>query len=243
MEPIAKGERFQAGRYTIPVLYADNHLLIVAKPTNMPVQADDSGDMDLLSACKRFIGQRMGKPGDVYLGLVHRLDRPVGGCIVFARTSKAASRLSEAFRAHTTEKIYLAVGKGECREELHLRDHLLKDERTGLVRAVREGTSGAKEAVLTACPIAFENGLTLFKVTLDTGRQHQIRVQLCTAGYPLWGDARYGGGRPGEQIALWAYSLTVPHPTLKTSVTAECLPPDSGAWAIMRKHIIPLADL
>ena len=229
---IQAGERFSAGRFHVTVLWADNHLLFVEKPANMPVQADSSGDLDLLTACKAFLRERLGKPGEAYLGLVHRLDRPVGGAMVFARTSKAAARLTQAFSAHTTDKRYFAVVQGECRETLRLRDFLRKDERTGMVRVVPEGAPGGKEARLTAVPLAARDGLTLFTVSLETGRAHQIRVQLMHAGVPLWGDARYGGGRPGEQIALWAQRLTVPHPTLKTPMTVLSRPPRSGAWRL-----------
>ena len=230
MEPIKEGELIRAGKWTIPVLYADNHLLYVRKPYNMPVQADSSGDTDLLSACKEYIGMRMQKPGNVYLGMVHRLDRPVGGTIVFARTSKAAARLSEAFRKHSLEKIYLAVGQGECRQKLVLHDYLRKDEKTGLVKISDGDQPDAKEAKLVAEPLSSAQGYTLFRVFLETGRQHQIRVQMCGAGYPLYGDARYGSGKPGEQIALWAYSLILEHPTLKKRLNVSSFPPDEGIW-------------
>ena len=227
---IEAGESFQAGCYCVKVLQADNHLLFVEKPANMPVQADSSRDLDLLSACKGFIKERLEKPGEVYLGLVHRLDRPVSGTMVFARTSKAASRLSEAFRSHDTDKRYWAVGQGVCGKELRLEDWLVKDEKTGMVRVVPKNTPGAKDARLTARPIASREGLTLFEVELETGRPHQIRVQLKHAGFPLWGDARYGGGQPGQQLCLWAHSLTVMHPTRKEPVTVTSRPGANGAW-------------
>lgn len=230
IRPIEAGERFQAGRWSVKVLQADNHLLFVEKPANMPVQADSSGDLDLLSACKAFVKERLCKPGEVYLGLVHRLDRPVGGAMVFARTSKAAARLSQAFRVHETDKRYWAVGKGVCKKEMVLSDWLLKDERTGMVRVVEQGMPDAKDARLRAVPLATREGCTLFEVELETGRPHQIRVQMKNAGFPLWGDARYGGGRPGEQLCLWSHSLTVSHPTQKTPVGVCSTPPLSGAW-------------
>lgn len=235
--PIAAGERFQAGRYSIRVLYADNHLLFVEKPANMPVQADSSRDLDLLTACKGFLKQRLNKPGEVYLGLVHRLDRPVGGTMVFARTSKAASRLCEAFRTHETDKRYWAVGQGECTREMRLSDWLYKDEKTGMVRVVKKEFPGAKDARLIARPLQRCAGLTLFEVELETGRPHQIRVQMQNAGFPLWGDARYGGGRSGEQLCLWAHSLTVLHPTAKTPVTVESRPGAGGAWKHFAEYI------
>jgi len=133
-------EIIRAGEYSIPVIYEDNHLLVVEKPANLPTQADSSGDDDLLSILKRWIGEKYNKPGAVYLGLVHRLDRPVGGVMVFARTSKAASRLSETFRTHEQDRHYLAVVEGEIAGEMNLKDYLLKDGRTGMVRAVKKDT-------------------------------------------------------------------------------------------------------
>ena len=220
----------QAGRFRIPVLYEDNHLLAVVKPPNLPVQADSSGDDDLLSILKRYIGHKYQKPGAVYLGLVHRLDRPVGGVMVFARTSKAAARLSKAFADHAQDKRYLAVLQGALDAPRALEDWLLKDGGTGMVRVVPEGAAGAKRALLDTAPLACRDGLTLAEVRLHTGRAHQIRVQHAHAGLPLWGDARYGGGRPGQQIALWAESLTLDHPTRHELLTFAAPPPQTAPW-------------
>ncbi|MBR3505313.1 MAG: RluA family pseudouridine synthase [Clostridia bacterium] len=227
-------ESLRAGRFEIPVLYLDNHLLGVVKPPNMPVQADKSRDLDLLTALKGYIGEKFLKPGAVYLGLVHRLDRPVGGAMVFARTSKAAERLSRDFAGHDMEKRYLAVVRGGLAQARTLEDWLVKDEKTGMVRVCRPEEPGAKRARLVTTPIASHGGLTLVEVVLMTGRAHQIRVQHMNAGLPLWGDARYGGGKPGEQIALWAYRLAVTHPTLKTPVALCAAPPAEGAWRLFR---------
>ena len=223
-------EIIRAGAFAIPVLYEDNHLLVVEKPANLPSQADSSGDPDLLNILKEYIGKKYNKPGAVYLGLVHRLDRPVGGVMVFARTSKAAARLSEAFRVHAQDRRYLAVAEGAFDAPLKLTDHLIKDARTGMVRAVAAGTPGAKEARLISRPLAAKEGLTLTDVQLFTGRAHQIRVQHAHAGHPLWGDMRYGHGEPGRQIALWAYRLIVDHPTRHERLRFASRPPRTGVW-------------
>ena len=224
------------------ILYEDNHLLVVEKPVNVPVQADVTGDDDLLSMCRRYIKVKYNKPGEVYLALVHRLDRPVGGVMVFAKTSKAASRLSESFAKHTQDRQYFAVLQGEMTSPRTLENELLKDSKTGNVRAVKPGTPGAKHAKLDTTPIASRENLTLTKVRLYTGRSHQIRVQHAAAGFPLWGDARYGGGKPGQQITLWAYRLTLTHPTQKTEMTFTCLPPEKGAWQDFTAEIRNLND-
>jgi len=224
-------DSFRAGGATVNVLYLDNHLLAVEKPPNMPAQADASRDLDLLTACKRYVAEKFEKPGDAFLGLVHRLDRPAGGAMVFARTSKAAARLSAAFAGRDLEKIYLAVVRGAPEGPGALRDFLVKDPSTGMVRVADPGEPGAKEARLAYRPLAFADGLTLVEVSLETGRPHQIRVQFARAGCPLWGDSRYGGGAPGEQLALWSHRLTVPHPTRPERLTFLSNPPRAGAWA------------
>ena len=224
------------------ILYEDNHIVVVVKPNNMLVQGDATGDNDVLTWLKKYIKEKYNKPGAVYLGLVHRLDRPVGGVMVFARTSKAASRLSEAFAKHSQDRRYFAVLQGSVQGERTLEDDLLKDGKTGMVRVVKANTPGGKHAKLTTRPIAQRNGLTLTEVELFTGRSHQIRVQHANAGYPLWGDARYGGGKPGQQIALWAYRLMLTHPTQKTEMTFTCLPPQKGVWQDFSEEICCMDD-
>ena len=215
---------------TVEVLYEDNHVLAAVKPVNLPSQSDLSGDEDMLSVLKVYIAEKYQKPGEAYLGLVHRLDRPVGGVMVFARTSKAAARLSEQFAAHTNTKKYLAVAEGEIPGETRMECWMTQKQGQNAKIASKE-TPGAKRAALVSRPLCFRDGLTLTEVTLETGRKHQIRLQHADAGHPLWGDNRYGNGKPGMQIALGAYCLTVEHPTKKTPVTLKCLPPIKGVWA------------
>ena len=230
-------EIIRAGKFEIPVFYKDNHLLVAVKPANLPTQADSSGDDDMLSILKRYIGEKYNKPGAVYLGLVHRLDRPVGGVMVFARTSKAASRLSEAFRTHEQDRRYLAVVEGSFDAPLEPVDYLLKDGKTGMVRVVSPKTEGAKQARLISRPIASASGHTLTDVQLFTGRAHQIRVQHAHAGHPLYGDMRYGHGVPGRQIALWAYYLKVEHPTKHEMLEFVSRPPLNGGFGRFEKEI------
>lgn len=212
----------------VGIVYEDNHLLVVVKPPNMPTQADASGDPDLHGTMKQYVAEKYQKPGAVYLGLVHRLDRPVGGLVVLARTSKAADRLSEQVRKKTLSREYVAAVRGAPRDEAELCDWLLKDERTNTVRAVAQGTPGAKDARLRYACVGHAGELSLLRVKLFTGRSHQIRVQLSHGGTPIWGDARYGAGKPGQQIALWGAHLGMVHPTLKTDMHFDAPPPPDG---------------
>jgi 23S rRNA pseudouridine1911/1915/1917 synthase len=207
------------------ILYEDNHLLVVEKPENLPVQADASGDADLLSLCKAYVKEKYQKPGEAYLGLVHRLDRPVGGVMIFARTSKAAARLTAQFKDRRAKKRYVAIVDGDAPAFSECVDWLLKDESTNTTRVVPEGTDGAKKAVLRYRTLARENGTSLLDVELLTGRPHQIRVQLSSRGLPIVGDMRYHpNAKPGTQIRLHSYVLTVQHPTQNEPMTFYSLP-------------------
>ncbi|WP_342591547.1 RluA family pseudouridine synthase [Paenibacillus shirakamiensis] len=217
---------------TIPILFEDNHLLGISKPVNVPTQEDASGDPDLVNLLKADLKERYQKPGNVYLGLVHRLDRPVGGAMIFAKTSKAASRLSELVRSRQFSKSYLAVVHGKPASSASWKDWLLKDEKTNTVKVVRAGTSGAKEALLNFRTLATSDGLSLVQVELLTGRSHQIRVQFSHAGYPLYGDQKYGAkvNQPGQQIALWSIFVGFPHPVTKEPVHIISRPPMEYPW-------------
>lgn len=218
----------------ISILYEDNHLLVAEKPANVPVQADISGDQDLLSMLKIYIKEKYNKPGNVYLGLVHRLDRPVGGVMVFARTSKAASRLSEQIRNHKMEKIYLAVTEGTFETGSgSYYNFLLKNHDMNKVTVVPEGTPKSYEAVLQYNVIEERNGMTLVKINLETGRPHQIRVQLSHNGHPIVGDVKYGKTRKSgftDNLALWSYQLSFKHPVKDEILSFTSKPPDCCPW-------------
>lgn len=212
------------------IIYEDNHLLVAVKPPNQLTQGDSTGDLALLDELKSYIKVKYQKPGEVYLGLVHRLDRPVGGLVAFARTSKAASRLSEQLRSHAMHRDYLAVvEKGDTLpDEGRLHDWLWKDEASGNVRVVKAGMPGAQEAKLCYHVLARQNGTALVHVVLETGRKHQIRVQFANSGHPLMYDMRYGHGERGQNIALWGAMLTLTHPTVKKAMTFTSLPRGSA---------------
>ena len=218
----------------ISIIYEDNHLLVVEKPINMPVQEDRSRDQDLLSTLKQMIKVRDKKPGNVYLALVHRLDRPVGGVMVFAKTSKAASRLSDVIRRNKLDRKYLTVVRGVSQaKHKKLVHHLLKDRRRNLVQVVPGKTKRAQKAILEYKTLEVLDDLSLLAVQLHTGRSHQIRVQLSADRLPIMGDQKYGiEKKAGQQIALWAYELAFPHPTTKEVLTFNSEPPNKYPWNI-----------
>lgn len=207
------------------ILYEDNHLLFAVKPPNIPVQADASGDRDMTQIVKQYIKEAYHKPGEVYLGLVHRLDRPVGGLMCFCKTSKAAARVSAAWQSREVTKLYLCVAEGVMPPEGELVDYITRDVAGNTARLCDKNAPGAKEARLTYKTIAVRNGLSLVQVALGTGRRHQIRLQMAGCGHPLWGDNRYGYGKPGQQIALWSSYIALTHPTTKQPVAVCCPPP------------------
>lgn len=200
----------------INILYEDNHLLVVVKPANMPVCKDSSCDKDLLSILKLYIKEKYNKPGNVYLGLVHRLDRPVTGIMVFAKTSKAADRLAKQIKNKEFVKTYYAVIDGILKKEDTLKDYLIKNEKTNtsFVTNEKEG----KLAILEYKLIKSVNNLSLVKINLLTGRHHQIRVQFASRNNPLYGDHKYNKrfiNDKKENIALIAKELSFYHPTTK----------------------------
>ncbi len=219
----------------VPILYEDNHLLLVEKPVNIPVQSDQSGDQDLLNILKEDIKVRYQKPGNVYLGLVHRLDRPVGGAMVFAKTSKAASRLSDQVRRHAMTRKYYAIVHGRpTKVKGQLVDYLFKNTSKNIVSIVRADHVQGKKAVLTYELLESQGDLSLLEVQLQTGRPHQIRVQLAGMKTPIWGDQKYGQSvnKVGQQIALWAQELALEHPIKKEQIAVNSRPPASFPWDI-----------
>lgn len=208
------------------IFYEDNHLIVVEKKPNILSQADSTNDVDMLTIVKQYIKEKYNKPGNVYLGLVHRLDRPVGGLMVFARTSKAASRLSEQVRNHTFKKTYLAVirGKLEKKEDTYI-DYLKKlDNGNTIVTNEKEGKLSELSYKVLDYNQTSDN--TLVEIKLKTGRHHQIRVQFSSRGYPLCGDQRYGIN-DHTQIALYAYKIEFNHPITKEIMNFENLSIDN----------------
>lgn len=227
----------------LTVLYEDNQIIVVVKPQNVPVQADSSGDDDLLSAVKRYIKEKYSKPGEAYIGLVHRLDRPTGGVMVFARTSKAAARLQEQMKNGLFEKKYLAVTVGTPRDRQgRLSQYLVKDEKNNMVRVVPTALEGAKKAELEYKVLEIAGPVSLVDIKLITGRSHQARVQMQSMGTPIFGDARYGGDTlaKGHNLALWAYELRFYHPVNKNPFVFKVFPPlDETPWNVfpVESHI------
>lgn len=220
------------GKVMIDIIYEDNHVLVVEKPVNILVQADDTHDKDLLSILKEDIKKRYQKPGNVYLGLVHRLDRPVGGIMVFAKTSKAASRLSEQVRNHQIQKKYYAIVEGNLdKKQGSLRDYLKKNEKLNKVFIDRSG----KESILNYLVVDSKENYSLVDIDLKTGRSHQIRVQFSSRNHPLYGDQKYNkNSKIGEQIALYAYELSFYHPITKDKMTFNKKPSRTFPWSLFQ---------
>ncbi len=221
----------------LKILFEDNHIIVVEKRPNIPSQADKTEDEDMLTIVKQYIKKQYNKPGNVYLGLVHRLDRPVGGIMVFAKTSKAAARLSDQVRRKVFKKKYLAVVDGKFKQqEGTLEDYLYKDERLNMSRVVSKEKKNAKLAKLDYKVLKYNEvkNLSLVEINLHTGRHHQIRVQLSHLGHSIFGDQKYGNRGQGKQIALWAYELTIEHPITKEEMTFKDLPEAIGTWCILK---------
>lgn len=225
------------------IIYEDNHIIVVIKPHNIAVQEDSSEDADMLTIIKDFIKTRDNKSGNVFLGLVHRLDRPTGGVMVFAKTSKAASRLSSQLKDKKLKKKYFCIVNGRPQiASDRLVTYLKKDEKTNTVSIAPKLEEGAKEAILEYELIESKSNLSLISVNLITGRSHQIRVQMASQlNTPIFGDFKYGDKAHGGHLALWAYELTFTHPTTKQELRFNVLPDFSNkAFALFENTITKL---
>ncbi len=220
-----------ASSFCPEIIYEDNHLLVVVKPQGIPVQKADSSNDDFQSILKDYLKRKYDKPGNVFLGIVHRLDQPVGGVMVFAKTSKAASRLSEQIRQNIWKKQYLAVVDGVPKQKSGvLEDHLVKNEATNEVFVSKKEDPKAKFARLSYETLETSGNRSLLKITLETGRAHQIRVQLSSRGFPIVNDHKYNKNSKNiSDIALWAYSLEIIHPITKEKlVFSKEMPENMG---------------
>lgn len=215
------------------VLYEDNHIIVVEKIINVPIQEDLSKDLDMLTIIKNYLKEKYNKPGNVYLGLVHRLDRPVGGIMVFAKTSKAASRLSEDVRLNKVHKTYLTIVHGKLdNDKGKLIDKLTKNTKTNTSYVDK---INGKEAILEYEVLKYDENedLSLLKINLITGRHHQIRVQMSNIFHPIYGDQRYGY-QDKKQIALYAYKLEFTHPVKKELMEFKKFPEEKGVWNMIK---------
>jgi len=214
----------------LDILFEDNHCLAVLKPARVLTAGDRTGDMSLLDMARDYLKEKYHKPGNVFVGLVHRLDRPVSGVVLFARTSKAAARLSEQFREGSVRKVYRAIVEGSVAEPAgELVDWLVKNEKTNVVRSVKPGSPEARKSRLQFRRMKSGGGLTLVEIVPETGRSHQIRVQLAVHGNPIYGDVKYGAQHAQQgSIALHAAELTFEHPTRREPVTVKA--PNPSLW-------------
>lgn len=201
----------------INIIYEDNHLLVVEKPVNIPVQEDSSKDLDMITILKNYRKIKENKPNEAYIGLVHRLDRPVGGIMVFAKTSKAASRLSNQIRENTFHKTYIAVITGALPNQGKLEDYLIKNNKTNISNVTTK--EKGKYSALEYKVLKTKDNLSLIEINLITGRPHQIRVQFSSRNHPLLGDSKYEKNPNNINIALFAKSISFIHPTTKEKLT------------------------
>lgn len=215
----------------LKVLYEDNHIIVVEKPSGVPTQEDNTGDPDMYNLVKEYIRVKYNKPGNVFVGIVHRLDRPVGGVMVFARTSKAASRLSEQIRNRSFKKVYLAMLDGiPKKDEGRLENYLWKDEKKNQVYVVDETHKDGKKAVLDYKVLRKEGKRALVRVELHTGRPHQIRVQFANIGCALVGDSKYGKAVGKSEVMLFSHLICFQHPTTKEELEFKL----EAEWAVKK---------
>jgi len=218
------------------VVFEDNHVLVVKKFIGVPSQLDESEDPDMVSIVKEYIKVKYDKPGNVYLGLIHRLDRMVGGLMVFAKTSKAASRLSKMVQDNEFEKKYYAVVNGKMKKEskfTKVEDYLVKDESTRMSKVDKRKGKYSSLEYISKGSFSFQGQeYSLLDIALETGRHHQIRVQMANIGHPLYGDVKYGQAvnQVGQVLGLWAYQLSFPHPITQMKMSFKLSPEYTGIW-------------
>lgn len=215
------------------ILFEDNHIMVVNKPAGMSVQTNDSGIPCLEELVKRYIKDKFNKPGEVFLGITHRIDTPVSGAVIFARTSKALSRINEAFRNREVKKIYWAIVSGRPENDsASLRHWIRKDLNRNVSKVVSATTAEAQEAILDYKVLASTDHHSLLEINLQTGRHHQIRVQLSAAGFPIRGDVKYGArrGNGDGSINLHSKFVSFPHPVSKEILNISAPVPDDPLW-------------
>ncbi len=226
----------------IKIIYEDNHVLVVLKPAKIPSQPDKTKDLDMLSMLKEYLKKEYNKAGEAYLGLVHRLDRMTEGLMVFAKTSKAASRLSKNIREGDFKKRYLALVCGKINQNndtIKIEDYLIKDEKNNVSRVIKEKNPKAKLAKLSYKVInntkINNQDYTYVEIKLETGRHHQIRVQFANIGHPLYGDVKYSEVKRGKNLALYAYSLSFFHPTKDEVMEFNIIPTKDEVWGDLKE--------
>ncbi len=222
---------------SLVILHSDNHLLAVEKLAGLPIVPDESGDDSLFDLARSWIEVEFDKPGRAFLGVVHRLDRPVSGVVLFARTSKAARRLTDQFRERTVQKSYLGLCQGDLPAESGRVEHwLLKDRDKNRVKVCDGERAGAKLAVTSWRVLGRAAGQTLVELKPETGRSHQLRVAVASLGAPLLGDLKYGATEPlpDKSVALHAAALEVEHPTLRERMTFRAALPNGEWWGWAR---------
>jgi 23S rRNA pseudouridine1911/1915/1917 synthase len=222
------------------VLFEDNHVLIINKRPSDIVQGDKTGDTCLVDIAKNYIKEKYNKPGDVFLGLVHRIDRPVSGAVIFARTSKALARLNEMLKNHEIKKTYWAVVKNKPQQnEGKLTDYLLKNEKQNKSYVVEETKKGALKAELSYKVACHSDNYHLLEIELITGRHHQIRAQLANMGCPVKGDLKYGFDRSNKDASIHLHSRKIEmlHPVKKESMVIIAPPPDDPIWNYFVKTV------
>lgn len=227
--------------HMLDILYEDNHIIAINKKPSQIVQVDKTGDISLEMLVKKYIAEKYNKPGEAFLGVIHRIDRPVSGVVLFARTSKALVRLNEMVKNHEIEKIYWAIVKNKPKQEKgRLENYLVRNEAKNKTVITGKGNPHAQQALLDYKLISQSDNYYLLEIQLITGRHHQIRAQLAGMGCPIKGDLKYGSERsnPDASICLHARSVTFLHPVRNEKMTLNAGPPDNSLWRYFTECIL-----